>query len=57
MRRRERAWLRESWDQLAAMADGLDLGPRETQMLELRWVREARHYDDTQQSIANQSGG
>lgn len=46
MRRRERAWLRESWDQLAALADGLDLGPREMQMLDLRWVSEARHYDE-----------
>jgi Protein of unknown function (DUF4231) len=46
MRRRERAWLRESWDQLAALADGLDLTPRQMQTLDLRWVSEARHYDE-----------
>jgi hypothetical protein len=45
-RRREREWLRDSWDKLTALTDGLDLGPRELQTLELRWAREARHYDD-----------
>ena len=34
------------WDKLAALTHGLELGPRELQTLELRWLREARHYDD-----------
>jgi hypothetical protein len=46
LRRREQEWLRDSWDKLTTLADGLDLGPREMQTLELRWIREARHYDD-----------
>lgn len=46
LHRRERVWLRDTWDKLAALTHGLDLGPRELQTLELRWLREARHYDD-----------
>jgi Protein of unknown function (DUF4231) len=44
-RRSEPEWLRKSWDELAALARGLDLGPREKQLLELRWIDEASHYD------------
>jgi hypothetical protein len=43
--RRERDWLRESWSELEALTQGLDLEPREMQMLELRWIAETRHYD------------
>jgi Protein of unknown function (DUF4231) len=42
----ERKWLRESWDQLEKFAGELDLDGRESDVLDLRWVREARHYDD-----------
>ena len=43
--RRERDWLRESWDELAALAQELDLDPQQMRMLELRWIAETRHYD------------
>jgi hypothetical protein len=43
--RRERDCLRESWDELAALTQDLDLDPREMRMLELRWIAETRHYN------------
>jgi hypothetical protein len=43
--RRERDWLRESWDELAALTQELDLDPQQMRMLELRWMAETRHYD------------
>jgi Protein of unknown function (DUF4231) len=43
--RSEAEWLRKSWERLAALAGELDLEPREKQLLQLRWIDEASHYD------------
>jgi Protein of unknown function (DUF4231) len=43
--RRERDWLRQSWNELVALTHELDLEPRELRLLELRWLDEARHYE------------
>jgi Protein of unknown function (DUF4231) len=45
-RRRERDWLCQSWAEVTRLAGELELEPREMQLLELRWLSEARHYDD-----------
>ena len=45
-RSRERGWLHESWNRLAGLAHELDLDARDMEILEVRWLAEAEHYDN-----------